>query len=88
MRRAYALTTNGQPSSREVPSASKGGETPIEAPHQDLPLEVFAGDAENSKVMQAPNRKGVWSRSQNPRPVAMSGPRFERTIMEYQVSGN
>ena len=36
--------------------------------------------------MQSPNRKTVWSRSQNPREMAMSGPRFEQTIMEDQVS--
>jgi len=34
--------------------------------------------------MQAPNRKGVWSRSQNLREKAMSGPRFEQTIMDLQ----
>lgn len=42
--------------------------------------------AEELRVAQAPNRKGVWSRSQNPRERAMSGPRFEQTIMELQVS--
>lgn len=42
-------------------------------------------DAERRRVMQAPNRKEVWSRSQQPRELAMSGPRFEQTIMEYQV---
>ena len=36
--------------------------------------------------MQAPNRENPWSRSQQPRDRAMSGPRFEQTIMEYQVS--
>ena len=35
--------------------------------------------------MQAPNRKGIWSRSQQPRHLAMSGPRFEQTKMEDQV---
>jgi NADH dehydrogenase (ubiquinone) Fe-S protein 6 len=41
--------------------------------------------AENLRVVQSPNRKGIWSRSQNPREVAMSGPRFEQTIFEDQV---
>jgi NADH dehydrogenase (ubiquinone) Fe-S protein 6 len=35
--------------------------------------------------MQAPNRQGIWSRSQAPREKAMVGPRFEQTIMEDQV---
>jgi len=43
-------------------------------------------DAERRRQLQAPNRKEVWSRSQQPREVAMSGPRFEQTIMELQVS--
>lgn len=34
---------------------------------------------------QAPNKKGIWSRNQQPREVAMTGPRFEQTIMEDQV---
>lgn len=42
---------------------------------------------EERRVMQAPNRKSVWSRSQNPREKAMVGPRFEQTIMLDQVSG-
>ena len=36
--------------------------------------------------MQAPNREGIWSRSQKPRAEAMVGPRFEQTVMEDQVS--
>lgn len=42
-------------------------------------------DAEEMRVAQAPNRAGVWSRSQNPRAKAMVGPRFEQTVMEDQV---
>jgi NADH dehydrogenase (ubiquinone) Fe-S protein 6 len=41
--------------------------------------------AEKMRTMQAPNRKGIWSRSQQPREKAMVGPRFEQTIMEDQV---
>jgi NADH dehydrogenase (ubiquinone) Fe-S protein 6 len=36
-------------------------------------------------VVQAPNRAEVWSRSQQPRQVAMTGPRFEQTDFELQV---
>jgi hypothetical protein len=35
--------------------------------------------------MQAPNREGVWSRSQQAREKAMVGPRFEQMIMYDQV---
>lgn len=34
---------------------------------------------------QAPNRVGVWSKSQKPRAVAMTGPRFEQTDFSVQV---
>jgi len=51
----------------------------------DKPLQESPEDAEKQRVMQAPNRQKPWSRSQQPRERAMSGPRFEQTIMEYQV---
>jgi hypothetical protein len=41
--------------------------------------------AEKMRTMQAPNRKGIWSRSQQPREKAMVGPRFEQSIMGDQV---
>lgn len=57
----------------------------METPHRDARISEKVKDAEKLRVMQAPNRAGVWSRSQNPRAKAMSGPRFEQTIMEFQV---
>ncbi|KAG8665857.1 hypothetical protein FPOAC2_10941 [Fusarium poae] len=35
-------------------------------------------------ISQAPNRVGVWSRSQRPRSQAMNGPRFEQTDFDFQ----
>ena len=55
------------------------------AGNRDMPLQEMPEDSERQRQMQAPNRKGVWSRSQAERAQAMSGPRFEQTIMEYQV---
>ena len=49
------------------------------------PLQERPEDSERQRVMQAPNRPTPWSRSQQPRERAMSGPRFEQTIMELQV---
>ena len=60
-----------------VPTSSEGA--------FDKVLQENVEDAERMRTMQAPNYKGVWSRSQTPRVVAMSGPRFEQTIMEDQV---
>lgn len=51
----------------------------------DKALQESVEDGERRRTMQAPNREGVWSRSQKPRAEAMIGPRFEQTIMEDQV---
>jgi len=90
-RRFYAFSANDQQEindpnkPKEVPNVSKTNELPIESPHKDEALQENAEDAEKLRLTQAPNRPGVWSRSQNLRAKAMSGPRFEQTIMEYQV---
>ncbi|KAF4124178.1 NADH dehydrogenase (ubiquinone) Fe-S protein 6 [Geosmithia morbida] len=36
------------------------------------------------EINQAPNRLGIWSRSQQPRSKAMTGPRFEQTDFDVQ----
>ncbi|KAJ4377223.1 hypothetical protein N0V83_000046 [Neocucurbitaria cava] len=50
----------------------------------DKVLQEDVASAEKMRTQQAPNYKGIWSRSQQPREVAMSGPRFEQSIMEDQ----
>ncbi|KAF2788068.1 NADH-ubiquinone oxidoreductase, partial [Melanomma pulvis-pyrius CBS 109.77] len=50
----------------------------------DQILQESVEKGEALRVVQAPNRKGIWSRSQQPREVAMSGPRFEQMIIEDQ----
>lgn len=52
---------------------------------RDKPFQEMPEDSERQRQMQAPNRKEVWSRGQESREKAMSGPRFEQTIMEFQV---
>jgi hypothetical protein len=51
----------------------------------DKALQENVEDGERYRTLQAPNSKGVWSRSQQLRERAMVGPRFEQTIMEDQV---
>ncbi|KAJ4304213.1 hypothetical protein N0V88_001826 [Collariella sp. IMI 366227] len=48
------------------------------------PGQVTEAPAPPAVVTQAPNRTEVWSRSQQPRAVAMTGPRFEQTDFELQ----
>ncbi|KAF4470174.1 NADH dehydrogenase (ubiquinone) Fe-S 6 [Fusarium albosuccineum] len=41
-------------------------------------------ESKSVEINQAPNRVGVWSRSQRPRSQAMTGPRFEQTDFSLQ----
>ncbi|PHH63571.1 hypothetical protein CDD81_5663 [Ophiocordyceps australis] len=41
-------------------------------------------EAQSKEIYQEPNRKDIWSRSQNPRSSAMTGPRFEQTDFDLQ----
>lgn len=50
------------------------------------PLQEDPEVGERLRQLQAPNRATTWAKSQQPRELAMTGPRFEQTIMEYQVS--
>lgn len=71
---------------KETANVSKTNETAVTAMgSKDGALQESAQEAEKQRQMQAPNRAGVWSRNQNPREVAMSGPRFEQTIIDEQV---
>merc|ERR1712014_43723 len=63
-------------STNQLPTSSAGTHNQV--------LQESTEDAEEKRVMQAPNRETVWSRSQKPRSEAMVGPRFEQTIMEDQ----
>ncbi|KAH6668839.1 hypothetical protein B0J14DRAFT_599415 [Halenospora varia] len=89
-KRSYAFSGNENKeinvanAPKQVPNVSKTNELPIESVHSSEALQESVEDAEKRRVMQAPNRAAVWSRSQNPRAKAMSGPRFEQTIMEDQ----
>lgn len=51
----------------------------------DKVLQESVVKGEELRTKQAPNYEGIWSTSQQPRAVAMQGPRFEQTIMEDQV---
>jgi hypothetical protein len=42
-------------------------------------------EGERARQLQAPNRATTWAKSQQPREKAMTGPRFEQTIIEVQV---
>jgi len=66
----------------ETKTTIKKAET---TPHMQSEDESL-GIAENEErgLMQAPNRKEIWSRNQKPRAKAMTGPRFEQTDFDLQ----
>ncbi|CAD6505466.1 BgTH12-00957 [Blumeria graminis f. sp. triticale] len=72
-------------SSQSIPK-SEGplSDTSITTSQQTSPLVIDSKYDGNNSLTQAPNKADVWSKSQNPRSVAMSGPRFEQTIFELQ----
>ncbi|KAI4097442.1 MAG: hypothetical protein LQ339_006760 [Xanthoria mediterranea] len=79
------VPTNDPNPPAAVQNVSDSNAVPISAMGlRDAPLQELPEDSEKQRQMQAPNRSEPWSRSQQPRERAMSGPRFEQTIMEYQ----
>ncbi|KAL8873076.1 MAG: hypothetical protein Q9174_001397 [Haloplaca sp. 1 TL-2023] len=79
------VPTNDPNPPSPVQNVSDTNAVPISAMGlRDAPLQEMPEDSEKQRQMQAPNRSEPWSRSQQPRERAMSGPRFEQTIMEYQ----
>lgn len=76
------------PKDRSTPSpVSSTNAMPLSSEgNMDKPLQESVAEGEERRVMQAPNREGVWSRSQQAREKAMVGPRFEQMIMYDQVS--
>ena len=96
-RASFADKVENQPSVNQVPANDPNPRTApqnVSATNEvatssegsfDKVLQESVEKAEERRVMQAPNRKGIWSRSQQPREAAMTGPRFEQTIMEDQV---
>jgi NADH dehydrogenase (ubiquinone) Fe-S protein 6 len=69
-----------------VPNVSETNAVPLDSMGgRDEPLQESPQQGEHIRHLQAPNRATTWSRSQRHRHEAMTGPRFEQTIMEYQV---
>lgn len=62
------------PGSTRVPGLVNKGQMPIAAPHTPP----------NVPENQAPNYPDTWSSKQNPRDLAMRGPRFEQMTVELQ----
>lgn len=89
--RGYNNSENPVPTNEPRPAPPKpnvsatSGVPTSSAGSFDKILQEAPAVAEELRVAQSPNRANIWSRSQNPRGKAMSGPRFEQAIMEDQV---
>ena len=80
------VPTNDPQPPKDPPNVSSSNAVPVSTQGiRSGTLQETPAEGERRREMQAPNRKEVWSRSQQPRERAMTGPRFEQTIMEYQV---
>ncbi|KAK0722764.1 zinc-finger domain-containing protein [Lasiosphaeria miniovina] len=73
--RSFAVTARQLDSATAVPAAKTAASPAVP---QKLPEEP------TTAVQQAPNRTEIWSRSQQPRSQAMTGPRFEQTDFDLQ----
>jgi NADH dehydrogenase (ubiquinone) Fe-S protein 6 len=72
---------------KPVPNVSATNAVPVDSVGAwDAPLQEAPEQGERNRQLQAPNRATTWAKGQQPREVAMTGPRFEQTIMELQVS--
>lgn len=66
-------------------SASKEILGPAGSPKPSSAIPYQEADENTPKELwQAPNHPGTWSRGQNPKPHAMSGPRFEQVNLGLQ----
>ncbi|KAI1878201.1 uncharacterized protein JN550_000383 [Neoarthrinium moseri] len=79
--RAFATSVPRSVEAKEAILHHKAETTPEAKSEEDS-----LGLAENEErgLQQAPNRTGIWSRSQRPRAKAMAGPRFEQTDFDLQ----
>lgn len=69
----------------KVQNVSKTNEVPTRDPSMGEDISEGLVEGEKARSLQAPNRASTWSKSQQKREIAMSGPRFEHTIFELQV---
>ncbi|QKX61353.1 uncharacterized protein TRUGW13939_08501 [Talaromyces rugulosus] len=70
---------------KPVPNVSATNAVPVESVGAfDGRLAETPEAGERSRELQAPNRASTWAKNQAPREEAMTGPRFEQTIMELQ----
>lgn len=88
IRVAQKLARQLQSSQRTFAATARQLDSTAVSPKTEAPGAPQTTDhaGQPTEVMQAPNRSGIWARSQQPRSKAMTGPRFEQTDFSLQVS--
>ncbi|RMZ91350.1 hypothetical protein DV736_g1445, partial [Chaetothyriales sp. CBS 134916] len=88
--RSLVSTRRSFPTSLAYTSQA-GGETAKDSHTNEIAVspassqgQPLAESTEKLRIPQAPNREETWSKSQQPRELAMTGPRFEQTILDTQ----
>ncbi|KAH7162663.1 hypothetical protein B0J13DRAFT_536653 [Dactylonectria estremocensis] len=83
LRTIGAFARSARLSQRAFTTSARQLEAAVTKPATETTPAV-ADESKPVETNQAPNRVGVWSRSQKPRAVAMTGPRFEQTDFSLQ----
>ncbi|KAH6998465.1 hypothetical protein BKA56DRAFT_567749 [Ilyonectria sp. MPI-CAGE-AT-0026] len=83
LRAIGALARNARLSQRAFTTSARQLEAAVTKSTTET-APAAADETKSVEANQAPNRVGVWSRSQKPRAVAMTGPRFEQTDFSVQ----
>jgi NADH dehydrogenase (ubiquinone) Fe-S protein 6 len=81
------IQANDPTPKKPTPNVSATNAVPVDSMGGwDAPLQESVEAGERNRLTQAPNRATTWAKSQQPRELGMTGPRFEQTILEFQVS--
>jgi len=89
LRAAHSLSRQCALARRSFASTARQLDSAVPTTAKEATPPQVAGEAPlSTPVQQAPNRSGVWSRSQKPRSEAMTGPRFEQTDYSMQVGNS
>ncbi|KAF3479648.1 uncharacterized protein GIQ15_06624 [Arthroderma uncinatum] len=79
------IPTNNPNPAKPVTSVSETNATPVSSMgRQPASMQETVEQAQSQLAMQAPNRATTWAKSQKERAKAMTGPRFEQTIIDHQ----
>ncbi|KAL7821579.1 hypothetical protein M440DRAFT_1428750 [Trichoderma longibrachiatum ATCC 18648] len=84
LRAVQALTRGVRASSRTFTTSARRLEAQAPAPVTRTSETDVVLETDPNAITQAPNRATIWSRSQKPRALAMTGPRFEQTDFSLQ----